>query len=315
MKNKSLIFGLIAVAIVVGIALIAKPFAAKKPAKKGAPAPTVKMEKKAAQIPAKKAISKDKGGLTVRIVDSKNKEMPLRIRAFKSITAKSSVYLTSLAANKMQEVLPGTYDIEIDTIPQTIYKNISVVRGKEKILDLGSITGSINIKALNAKKTTASYPVKILHSKSKDMVAGTTSDRPVEVFPGVYDVEIGTIPVQVRKEIKVDPGKEAISDLGCTTGTLLVKALDENKKEVRLGLRITKSENNELVTSTATNRPLEILQGVYNVEISSTPKQDRKDVKVNAGEDTLIEFLVQAPAVPPKPVPPKAPTPAKRVAR
>lgn len=311
MKNKNLIIALVAIVAVIGIVLFTRPFAAKKPTKKTVPAPMAKMEKKAAQIQAKKAVSKDKGGLTVRIVDSKKKEIPLKIRAFRTIDAKSSVYAYALTANRMQEVLPGTYDIEIDTVPQTIHKNISVVKGKENVADLGSITGSINIKALNAKKTAANYPIKILYPKSRDMAAATASNKPLEIIPGIYDAEIGTLPVQSRKDIKVEVGKEAVLDLGCTIGTLLVKALDENKKEVRLNFRVTMAENNELITSTATNRPVEILQGTYNVEISSTPKQDKKDVKVNAGEDTVIEFLVQAPPAPPKPAPAKTAQPRR----
>lgn len=313
MKNKNLIISIVTVAVILGVIFIAKPFAEKKVAKKAAPARKVEklstVAKKPPAVPGKRAISKDKGGLTVKVMDSKKRELPLRVRAFRSVDAKSSVYQTAFFTNRMQELSPGTYDIEIGTIPQKIYKNIKVVNGKENVEDLGFITGSLIVKVLNHKKEEANYPLRILYSKTNDMVVTATTNRPVEIMPGVYDIEVGTLPRQVKKDIRIEAGKEAALDLGSIAGFIIVKAVDENQKEVRLAARITKSDTNELVTSITTNRPIEILEGTYNVEVYSTPKQDKKGVKVNAGEETSIDFLVQAPPAPPappKPAPPKA---------
>ena len=124
----------------------------------------------------------------------------------------------------------------------------------------------------------------------------------LEILPGVYDVEIGTSPRQFKRDVRIEAGRETVLDLGCTTGLLAVKAFSEDRKEVRYGIRITKSENNEFIATGSTNRPTEILQGVYNIEVSSAPKQEKKGVKVTAGEETNGEFIVQ----PPQAVPAKA---------
>lgn len=302
MKNKNIIIGLVAVVIVIGIILIARPFISKKQAKKV----PVKVGMKYPVAGLKKSISKDKGALTVKVVDSKKKEVSLRIRAFKSINAKSSVYQAVFITNRMQELSPGTYDIEVDTIPQTIYKNVKVAKGRETIEDIGYITGSINVKALNAQKKDVSYPVRILYSKSNEVAAVAITNRPLEILPGIYDIEVATVPKQMKKDVKVELGRENLIDLGCTVGTLTIKAIDENNKAVRYGVRIAKPENNEPVATAIANRPIEILQGLYNIEIASTPKQEKKEIKVTAGEETVVEFSVKTPPAPPVRVPPKA---------
>jgi len=304
MKSKNLIVGLVVAAIVViSILFVAKPFTAKKVTKKGIPA----MKAQAAKpiVPIKRAFAKDMGGLTVKILDSKNRDMVLRMKAFKSMDPRSSVYTASFTSNIMQELAPGSYDIEIDTIPQMIHKGISVSKGKETVQDLGHLTGSVNVKALNSKKKEASFPVRILYAKSNIAVASTSTNRAIEIAPGVYDIEIGILPVQSKKDIKVDAGKEAVLDIGCATGTLIIKALDENKKEIRYATRIKKSGTGEIVTSSASNRSLEILEGAYNVEVLSNPVQTKSDVNVGPGEETSIEFLVQAPPAPVKVAPVK----------
>lgn len=305
MKSKNLIVGLVVAAIVViSILFVAKPFTAKKEIKKNVPAAKGRAAKPV--VPIKKAFAKDMGGLTVKILDSKNRDMVLRVRAFKSIDSRFSTYAASFTSNIMQELAPGSYDIEIDTIPQMIHKGISVSKGKETVQNLGHLTGSINVKALNAKKKDASFPVRILYAKSNITAASTSTNRPIEIAPGVYDIEIGTLPAQSKKDIKLDAGKEAALDIGCTTGNLVVKALDENKKEVRYSTRIKKAGTGEIVTSSTSNRLIEILQGTYDVEVLSSPVQAKSDVKVAPGEEASVEFLVQAP-----PAPVKAAVPAK----
>jgi hypothetical protein len=148
-------------------------------------------------------------------------------------------------------------------------------------------------------------------------VTSAMTNRPVEVLSGSYDVEIGITPKIVESNVRVESGKNAVLDLGAVTGAVIVKAADENKKEARYGVRIRKAANNELAVSGITNRPIELFQGTYNIEIASVPVQVKKDVKVNAGEEVSVEFLVQAPAIPVKPtiapVKPKA-APAAPVA-
>ncbi len=305
MKNKNLIVGLaVVVLIIIGIIFVVKPLTSKKAVKKTPVA--MKAEKGKPQIPAKKTFSKDMGGLTVKALDSKNKEISIKAKAFKSIDSKSSIYVASLVSGRMQELAPGNYDIEIDTAPQMIYKNIGVSSGKETVEDLGHLTGSINIKALNAKKKDASFPVRILHTKSNIVVTSTNTNMTIEISPGIYDVEIGTTPIQFKKDVKIEAGKEHVLDLGCTTGILTVKAIDENGKEARYTTRIKRVDNNGIVATGITNRAIEIQQGTYNIEVSSNPAQVKKDIKLNAGEEVSLEFTVQTP-----PPPPKAATPAR----
>lgn len=306
-KNKKLIGGLIlAAAIIIGLSAAQKHAVLKNKAVKSAQPAVNKAVKTAAAVTVKKAISKGKGGLTIKIMDSKNKEMALRATAFKSQSADSSIYTNSFIINKMVELLPGNYDIEIATTPPVLYKNIKVVMGEENVEKIGSITGSVNVKVLDARMKPAPYPIRVMYTKTNDLVAGTSGNRPVEVISGIYDVEIGTLPRQVKTDVKVDAGKEALIDLGCVSGTLTVRALDENKKEIRAAVRVTKFGTNELIASGEANRPMDILAGSYGVSLAGTPEHEKKEIKINSGEESVVEFSVKAPPPPmSKPVPAK----------
>lgn len=295
MRNKKVIIGIVLLVAFIALILIIKAAISKTGGKqKTAAAATAKKTLGKAQ--AAKIISKGKGALTVKMLNSKNVEVPLKYKAFKVVDNKSSIYMASSVGGRMQELMPGTYDIEIDTVPQKIAKNIKVSEGKETIENLGCVSGSLTVRTLTAKKTAASYPIRILYPNGGDMITAYISNRSIEVVPGSYDVEIGIAPRIYKKDIKVDAGKETVMDLGCVTGTLLVKVVDENMKNVRASVRIINAASNEVVSSGTSNKPMELGKGVYNVDVLTTPKQGKKDVKVNIAEDTVIEFVEKAPA-------------------
>jgi len=305
MRNKKFIVGIIVLIVFAGLILFVKVIAPKAKAKKTT-VPAVQVKSGLKKVTKQKVISKGKGALTVKIVNSKNAEIPMRIKAFKVIDGRSSVYATSSVGGRMQEVTPGTYDIEVDTVPQKIFKNVKVAEGKETIEDLGCVTGSIAVRTTNAKKAAAYYPMRILYSNTNDMVTAYMTNKTMEIVPGVYDIEIGTSPRLYKKNVKVAAGKEAIIDMGCVVGSLMVKTVDENGKNVRSNVRITKADTNEIMSSATSNKPIDLGKGIYNIEVLSNPKQSKKNVKVNVGEELVAEFIVSAPIVPQKPAKPVA---------
>lgn len=295
MKNKKLIIGLVVAVAVLGIVFIKKPNISKGQMKKQAiPAKAGQAPSKA---PAKKTFSKDMGGLTVKITDINKKDMNLGVNAYRSVDKRSDVYAASFSSNRMQELIPGTYDIQIQTTPPMLYKGIEVSKGKETIEELGTIMGAVNVKLFNSKKKDAYIPVRVLHQKSGAAVVSGTTNKPVQLLPGIYDMEIGTTPRQLKKDLKIEAGRETLVDLGLSMGALIIKAVDENGKETRLSARIKKADTGEAVTNIVTNRPAEILKGAYIVELLSSPVQIKKDVAVEAGSESAVEFTVQAPPV------------------
>jgi hypothetical protein len=301
MGNRKIVIGAVILVVFVGLVM----FVVSKASVKKMPAQAVRVNKSMKKTPAQKIISKGKGALTVKIVNSKNMEIPMKIKAFKVIDGRSSVYAASFVGGRMQELTPGTYDIEVDSVPQKIFKNIKVNGTKETVEDLGCVTGSIVVRTLNAKKVPAYYPMRVLYSNGNDMVTAYMTNKSMEIVPGVYDIEIGTSPRIYKKDVKVDAGKEVTIDMGCVVGSLMVKTVDANGKNVRSGVRITKADTNEVVSSTISNRPIDLGKGTYNLDILSSPKQSKKDVKIAAGEESTVEFVIAAPAtaaaVPQKP--------------
>ena len=304
MKKKSVVIVIAVVAVAFGIIFIKNSFMHRKAVKKSPPVARSEKSKPAAAIPAKKIFQKGVGGLTVRVKSSSDKYQNLRIRAFNADNKNSSVFIAAFNTERMQELTPGIYDLEIETTPAQIYKNVTVGEGKETVQDLGAVTGSVNIKALNSKNKEASIPVKVMRQKSNLMVAAFTTNKPLEIVPGVYNLEIETLRYQTKNDVKIEAGKETMLDLGVASGSLIVKALDENGKEARAGVRIKNPVNNATVASTVTNRPIDIGPGEYDVEILSSPFQTKKGVKITAGEETSVGIVIQSP-------PPQA-SPAKK---
>jgi hypothetical protein len=292
MRNKKLIIGIVIAVAFIGFILITKTILSKAMGRK--PVAAAKGAKDIVKAPLKKVISKGKAGLTVKILNSKNMEIPIKIRAFKVIDGRSSVYASSSVGGRMQEVAPGTYDIEVDTVPQKIFKNIKAVQGRENVENLGCVTGSLIIKTVNSKKAAAFYPMRILYPNAGDMVTAYMTNKAIEIIPGVYDIEIGTSPRQYKKGVRVDAGKEVVVDLGCVAGTILVKTVDEHGKDVRCSVKIMRSNTMEVISSTASNKPIEIGKGSYNIDILSYPKQSKKAVSVNAGEESVVKFVIKS---------------------
>ena len=305
MKIKGIIIAVIILAALV-IIFVGRPFISKKTAKNTAAHSKTEKGKEAAS-PAKKALSKGMGGLTVKIQESNNKPRYLRLRAFRSEGGNSSAFITAFGSERMQELPPGTYDIEIDTVPPVLYKNVNIAEGKETLKDIGVITGLLNIKALSSKNKESSLPIRVMYPKSNFMVSAMIANRPAEILPGTYDIIIETSPKQKKEGVRVESGKTTTVDLGVIAGSVLTKVFDTNGKEVRLGVRVKNPADNSVVASTVTNRGIEVAPGEYDIEIMSAPAQTKKGVKINAGEETVAEFSVQNP-----PAAQTAPAPAKK---
>ena len=303
MKTKDLIIAVVvAVVVLAGALLLIKPSASKKgviATKAVVTQKDMKAAAKAAVLP--KTFSKDMGGLTIKMVNANNKAVALRGRVFKSLDQKSSVYVSPITSDRMQELLPGIYDVELDTVPQKIYKGISVSSGKETVENIGCITGTLSVKVMSSKNKMTYYPVKIFYPKANNVIANASANRPLEILAGTYDVEIGVAPKMVETAVSIEAGKEKVIDLGAVMGSLVVKIVDENKVEkkgARQPVKIKRSDTNELIAGSSANRPVDIRQGVYTVDIGTTPMQTKKDVKVTGGEETVIEIVLQTPAVP-----------------
>lgn len=316
MKGKKLIIVAIIIVIALAILFVLRHSSKSTAVKKAAPVTAAKADKAktaatAAKAPlAKKTFTKGMGGLTVNIKGSGERQIPVKVRAFKIGDKNIGVYITSFTTNRMQEILPGTYDIEVDTAPQTIYKGITVSADKETVKDLGQVTGSITVKALNSKKEEASMAVRVMHAGSSFLAATIPTNRRVDIMPGNYDVNIEMTPRIVKNNFKIETGKENVLDLGVVSGGLIVKAVDENGKEARIGVRVKESGKNTIVAFSVTNNPLEVAPGTYDVEAMSTPPQIKKDVKIVAGEETAIEVV--PPPKPAEPTPAPAATPVKK---
>lgn len=294
MLNKKLLIGMVVIIGLIGFGLAARSIFLSARPKKAAPQAKAKTDVN--KMPVKKTIPKGKGLLTVKILNSKSVEIPLKIKIFRVADSRTSIYAASTVGGRAQDLPPGSYDIEIDTVPQKIFKNFKVSAGRETVKNLGCVTGSLIIKTVNIKKSPAYYPLRILNNKTNDMVTAFMTNKALDLVPGVYDVEIGTSPRMNKKNVKVEAGKEGIVDLGCLTGILVIRTTDSEKKDVRCSVKVSRSDTKEIVSSQASNKPIELSRGVYDIEVMASPKQTRQNVNVNAGEETGVDFTVAAPA-------------------
>lgn len=279
-----------------------KPTGASVSQKGKQPAPVASVPQKGKQpapiASAKKGFAPGMGGLTVKVVNAKNAPVPVRIKAFFAVDQRSSIFRAIFPSNVMQELSAGTYDLQIDAVPPMIYRGVTVAAGRETVQNMGCLTGTLVVKAINAKQKPAAYPVRILYAGTKMAVTAVIANKPVEVGPGTYDIEVGMVPLLVKKDVKVEIAKEAVIDLGCMVGDLMVKVVDETGKEKRANVRVRKAGAGEVIVTGVSNKPLEIVEGRYDVEVGLLPVQSRKDVQVKAGAETAVEFVAAPQAKP-----------------
>lgn len=307
MKNKGIVVAVAALAVILAVIFIVRPFAYKEKASVKTAVPGKSEKQKAVTTaPEKRTFTKGMGGLTVKIKGSGDKPLRLKIRAFSADGNNSSVFANTFTSERMQELASGTYDIEIETTPVKIYKNIAVREGKETVHDLGAVTGALNIKALNSKKKEAMILTKVTSPKTNTVATVMMTNKSAEIVPGVYNIEIGTNPKQVKNDVKIEAGRETLLDLGAVSGAIMVKAVTEEKKEVGLPVYVKNPANGSMVAATIAGRSVEVGPGEYDIDILSVPPQNKKGVKVSAGEESAVEFTIQAPA------PAKAPAPKKK---
>jgi hypothetical protein len=255
------------------------------------------------KIEPKKVFKSGMGGLTIKLVAASGSDKMQRIRAFKATGPRSSSYTGTFITNRMQNLLPGVYDIELDTMPPVIYKGVNISKEKETIEDIGCITGSVIVKAESASKKPLAFSVRFFYPDSRIIAAVANVNKPFEILSGTYDVEIATAPVQLKKAFVVENGKNNEIDLGMITGILSIKAVDENGVLASYPIRIRKAGTSEFAASSMTNRPAELVAGVYDVDILTRPVQTQKGVTVTVGKEASIDVIMP---VPPKPVVPAA---------
>jgi hypothetical protein len=273
--------------------------------KKGEPAKKAEAPARAGapqmRAEAKKVFRNGMGGLMIKLAGAYGSDKMQRVRVFKANGPRSSSYVRTFSTNRTQEMLPGVYDIELDTMPPVIYKGVNVTKEKETIEDIGCITGNVTVKAVSVSKKPLLFPVRLFYPDSGMIAAVANVNRTFEVLSGTYDIEIVTAPVQLRKAFVVESGKDNEIDLGMITGILIIRVVDENGVPANYPIRIKKAGTSEFAGSSMTNRPAELVAGVYDIDILTRPVQTQKGVSITVGKETVIDVIIPVPAKPAAP--------------
>lgn len=144
------------------------------------------------------------GALTIKALKANNKE---GLYNFKILDRQSGFVMGAGVTNKTVETLPGSYDIEIGGTVSQVKKGVNIEAGKDTVIDLGVLTGSIVAKAKDADGKEIRYTVNIKVSGSSQSVATGATGVDIEVAPGTYDIELMSSPKQTIKNIKVSAGE------------------------------------------------------------------------------------------------------------
>jgi len=300
MKNKNMfVVAGIVILLILAVVLVLRPSVNKKqPVKKQAAKETVTAQAKKTALPApkpaaKREIPKDVGLLIVKASGSNNKPTYAGIRIFKVLDSQSSLFYVSGTSNAFIKLPPGNYDIELNALPPKLYKNVKVAPGQENVVDLGAVTGSLKIRIVDQAGKNENYDVKVFHAKSRNIVCSVASNRSIELLPGIYDLEITTLPPDTRKDVKVEAGKENLVDAGSITGTLTVKATKSSDGTPLEGMAFVKRPGtNESLATISTNKMVRLLRGSYQVELSGDKTKTKKDVTIEVGKDSVLEFSI-----------------------
>ena len=93
---------------------------------------------------------------------------------------------------------------------------VTIEAGNEKVLDLGVITGAISVKVVDENKVEIKgvhQSLQIKKADTNELLSSTRANKPVEIRAGTYTVEIGTVPPQINKDVKVNPGAEVVLEV------------------------------------------------------------------------------------------------------
>jgi len=214
--------------------------------------------------------------------------------------------------NVAKDLVPGVYDIRIDSDQDVWLRGIEIVAGSVKSIDVppfhakskksdgspGSAgQGRIQIVGKNAigdpLESYFAFYVYTPGDKEKS-VAEESVSKPVDLPPGVYDVRVGLRPDVWFKSIEVTAGQSSQIELP------LPGRLDVRGKNA-LGNSINSDFYSTVYKSGDREKPLlyqyinyykDLPAGVYDIQVNMNPSVWYDGIVITAGKSTVIELPV-----------------------
>ncbi len=214
--------------------------------------------------------------------------------------------------NVAKDLLPGEYDVRIDSDPEVWLRGIEIVAGSVKAIDIPPLPakseksdelpgsaeqGRIQIVGKNALgdplESYFAFYVYTPGDKEKS-VAEESVSKPVDLPPGVYDIRVGLKPDVWFKSVEIAAGQSKQIELP------LPGRLDVRGKNA-LGNSVNRDFYSTVYKSGDREKPLayqyvnwhkDLPAGVYDILVNMNPSAWYEGVVITAGMSTVIELPV-----------------------
>jgi hypothetical protein len=189
-----------------------------------------------------------------------------------------------LACGETGEVLPGDYTVRVDTSPAWMPDaGFSIAAGEARRVSCPAM-GRLRVDVLGegGQPIDCVLPVRDRHG---ELVLGLRSGRETEMLAGRYEV---TVPIPREARVTLDVVEGTLTTVPLADyGALVVHALGPAEQPVPLRLLLRDGEEGRrLLASGATDQPVTLRAGTYDLEVLSASPYIVTGVVIKAGERT-----------------------------
>lgn len=108
-----------------------------------------------------------------------------------------------------------------------------------------------------------------------------------------YDLEVHTLPMVLKKNIKIQPGKHNEINVKCPRGSIKINIDERLNAYYELGIIVRQDDKHDILHVQKVNESQKYITGVYDVEILTLPRIKLDNVSLS--QDEIFDFNVPAP--------------------
>ncbi|MDP2659305.1 MAG: VWA domain-containing protein [Dehalococcoidia bacterium] len=182
-----------------------------------------------------------------------------------------------------QPALPGAYDLQVDSNPPVVRRNVQVSAKALAVVDMRN--GSLRVDALGLGGERPNWPIELRDTQTNDLLYQSLVGRDLAVMAGDYRLIVLSRPT-LSMPLKVGPGE--VKTLSLQTGLLRVELLD--RQGLRLNLSVSLEGGGQGSAGVfSTWEDASILPGGYQLVIPTQP-EIRQQVQVSPTQPTILRL-------------------------
>ncbi len=220
------------------------------------------------------------GGIRLELVDAGGQFVKVMAHL---VDRESGAVLRDFSTWYNQPVLPGSYDVRIDSNPPLLRRNVQVTERDLSIVGLRN--GSLRVNALGLGGVKPNWEIELRDSQSGEAVYKSMVGREQTVMSGDYQLVVFSHP-QISMPVKIGPAE--VKTVSLQTGLLRIEALDNQGRRANYPVTLEDSSGKESGRLN-TWEDATPLPGSYQMVIHSQPEL-RQGIQVSPSQPTILKL-------------------------